>query len=112
MCDQWRNQLFALGPPTCYLVSADLGPLHLDRCNPDQWALEKASCWIRTIDLRSCDSGLAPHDTHITNTRESALEFLTAQTTRLPRRLGTRGHGSFSIPESGEVDTFAWKERC
>ena len=54
---QWRNQLFALGPPTCYLVSADLGPLHLDRCNSDQWALEKQAAGFEPLTSLRFGSG-------------------------------------------------------
>ena len=55
---------------------------------------------------------IASHDTHITNTRESALDFLTAETTRLPRRLETRGQEGFSISKSGEIETSAWVQHC
>ena len=47
--------------------------------------------WIRTNDLTL-------------NTRESALDFLTAKTARLPRRLETRGQKDFSISKSGEME--------
>ena len=53
-----------------------------------------------------------PHETLITNTRKSALDFHAAQTTRLSRRSGTRDQKSFSIPKSGEIGTFAWIDRC
>ena len=52
--------------------------------------------------------GLDSHDTHITNAREKALDFLTAETTQLPRRL----EEGFSISTPGDIGASAWVEQC
>ena len=55
---------------------------------------------------------MTTEDVMITTTCESALDFYTAVTARLSRRLETRGLKNLSIPIPDESETFMPGQRC